>query len=79
MHEPRNTTDTVAGSPGVLRERLQDLYLERALAGVEGLGDNATYMVDLDEEIAATRASYVGAAVTQIATLRAELSGALRG
>jgi hypothetical protein len=32
-------------------------------------------MADLDQEIAATRSAYVGAAVTEIATLRAQLSG----
>jgi hypothetical protein len=31
-------------------------------------------MADLDEEIAATRSAYVGAAVTEIASLRAQLS-----
>jgi hypothetical protein len=33
------------------------------------------YMADLDEEIAVTRSAYVGAAVTEIASLRAQLSG----
>jgi hypothetical protein len=32
-------------------------------------------MADLDEEIAATRHAYIGAAITDIATLRGELSG----
>jgi hypothetical protein len=32
-------------------------------------------MTDLDHEIAAASSAYVGAAVTEIATLRAELSG----
>lgn len=32
-------------------------------------------MAGLDEEIAATRHAYVGAALTEIATLRAQLSG----
>jgi hypothetical protein len=33
------------------------------------------FISDLDDELAATRAAYIGAAVTEIATLRAELSG----
>jgi hypothetical protein len=40
-----------------------------------GLSDNAAYMADLDEEIAAAREAYVGAALTEIALLRAGLSG----
>jgi hypothetical protein len=54
---------------------LQDLQAERALASIEGLASNAAYMADLDQEIAATRSAYVGAAVTEIATLRGQLSG----
>jgi hypothetical protein len=37
------------------------------------------YMADLRDEIAHTRHAYVGAAVTEIAMLRAELSGPLYG
>ena len=57
------------------RIRLQELETERALASIEGLADTAAYMADLDREIAATRSAYVGAAVTEIACLRARLSG----
>jgi hypothetical protein len=53
-----------------MQDRLQELQLERALALTEGLE-----LADLDEEIASTRDAYVGAAVTEIATLRAALSG----
>jgi hypothetical protein len=55
--------------------QLQQLHVERALAAIEGLEDNDAYMSDLEDEIAATRYAYIGAAVTEIATLRAELSG----
>jgi hypothetical protein len=55
--------------------QLQQLHVERALAAIEGLDDNDAYMSDLEREIAATRYAYMGAAVTEIATLRAELSG----
>ena len=54
---------------------LKELQVERALASTEGLTANATYMSDLDHEIAVTGRAYIGAAVTEIATLRAELFG----
>lgn len=58
-----------------VQQLLTDLHTERALAVLEGLGEQRAYMAELDEEIATWRAAYVGAAVTEIATLRAELSG----
>ena len=54
---------------------LKGLQAERALASIEGLASDAAYMADLDDEIAATRSAYVGAAVTEIASFRAQLSG----
>ncbi len=62
-----------------LAEQLRLLYAERALAAVEGLVADRAYMADLDEEIALARQAYVGTAVTEIATLRAELAGPLLG
>ena len=62
-----------------MQTHLQQLEAERALALIEGLGNSAAYMADLDDEIAATRHAYVAAAVTEIAVLRAELSGPLLG
>ena len=44
-----------------------------------GLDQDELYLRDLQEEIEATHSAYVGAAVTEIATFRAELSGALQG
>jgi hypothetical protein len=58
-----------------MQTHLQQLEAELALALAEGLGDSDDYMADLSEEIAETRHAYVGVAVTEIATLRAELSG----
>jgi hypothetical protein len=58
-----------------IQDHLQQLNAERALALIEGLGEDSAYMADLDGEIAATRSAYVGAAITEIASLRAELSG----
>ena len=54
---------------------LKELRAERALASIEDLASDSAYMADLDGEIEATTRAYVGAAVTEIATLRAELSG----
>ena len=54
---------------------LQQLHAERTLASIEGLSSDSAYMADLDEEIAVRRSAYVGAAVTEIASLRRQLSG----
>jgi len=58
-----------------IHTHLLELQAERALASIEGLAVNSVYMADLDGEIEATARAYVGAAVTEIATFRAELSG----
>jgi hypothetical protein len=55
--------------------RLKELQAERMLAASEGLAANALYMADLDDEIAELSDAYVGAAVTEIATLRGALFG----
>ena len=62
-----------------IAERLRLLYAERALAECEGLVGNRSYMEDLEAEISGCRDAYVGAAVTEIATLRGALSGRLSG
>jgi hypothetical protein len=58
-----------------IHTHLLELQAERALASIEGLAVESAYMADVDGEIEATASAYVGAAVTEIATLRAELSG----
>jgi hypothetical protein len=58
-----------------IHAHMQELQAERALASIEGLAVNSAYMADLDGEIEATARAYVGAAVTEIATFRAELAG----
>jgi hypothetical protein len=58
-----------------IHTHLLDLQAERALASIEGLAVNSAYMADLDGEIETTAHAYVGAAVTEVATFRAELSG----
>ena len=57
------------------RNTLRRLEAERLDAVEAGLGENALYMTDLDNDIEASRARYVGLAVTEIATLRAQLGG----
>ncbi len=58
------------------RRRLEILREERALAHLTGLIHVADYVADLDDDIASATNAYVGLAVTEIATLRAELGGA---
>jgi hypothetical protein len=62
-----------------VKRHLDLLHEERLLAIEIGLSADGAYMADLDQEIAACKAAYVGAAVTEIASIRAELSGALVG
>jgi hypothetical protein len=58
-----------------LRHHLELLEIERVLALDTALHNDPAYMADLQEEILATRHAYIGSAVTEIASLRAELSG----
>ena len=57
------------------RTQLQRLQAERLDAVEAGLGDNALYMNDLQNDIEASRSLFIGLAVTEIAVLRAQLSG----
>jgi hypothetical protein len=72
-------TSITATSAADLRRQLGELYAERELARAEGLSDNPLYMADLEQDIAGFRNAYVGTAVTEIATLRGELSGRPQG
>ena len=75
-----NQTDHSDGSSAVdLQDYLAQLQAERALASLEGLDHNATYIADLEEALADAEHAYVVAAVTEIASLRAELTGPLVG
>lgn len=58
-----------------LRNQLKALEAERAAALEWGLADVPAYINDLDGEIEMWRAAYIGAAVTEIASLRSALSG----
>ena len=62
-----------------IRLHLELLETERALALDTGLENDVAYMADLREEIAATRHAYVGSAVIEIASFRAQLSGPQSG
>ena len=57
------------------RSWLHRLEAERLDAIDAGLGESALYMADLQHDLAASRVAYVGLAVTEIATLRAQLGG----
>jgi hypothetical protein len=62
--------------------RLKELQAERLFASSAGLAADTAYMAymaDLDDEIAEVSDAYAGAAVTEIATLRAELFGPQMG
>jgi hypothetical protein len=69
---PGQTTTMYAAE---VRQHLLLLHEERVLAHEAGLDHDVAYMSDLDDEIAAYRAAYVGAAVTELALLRASLDG----
>jgi len=63
----------------VMQTRLRQLRAERTLVSTTSLPADGAYMADLDDEIAETCAAYVEAAVTAMATLRAELFGSQVG
>ena len=72
---PRDVTLCNMNSALDARTTLRRLEAERLDAVEAGLGENALYMTDLDNDIEASRARYVGLVLTEIATLRAQLGG----
>ncbi len=62
-----------------MRVYLGQLEAERLDAAEANLDRNDTYMRELDDDLAAARLAYVGLAVTEIASLRGQLSGRLVG
>ena len=74
-----NTSALTTTSAAALHEQLQQLQRDQATAALTGVAANGLYLADLTSEIEATRDDYVGAAVTEIASLRAELDGPLFG
>jgi hypothetical protein len=71
---PTHSTETFMTASDA-RLELQRLLVQRLDAADSPLGTNELYMTDLETDIEVSRAAYVGLAVTEIATLRAELSG----
>jgi len=57
------------------RAGLYRLHAERVDAIDAGLGENAAYMAELQHDLEASRVAYVGLAITEIATRRAQLGG----
>lgn len=55
-----------------IRSDLEELYLRRAVVAA---GSAEADTAVLDEQIVVTRAAYIGTALTELATLRAELFG----
>ena len=58
-----------------VQAQLSGLAAERRAAVAAGLDRNAAYMRDLEGDLRAARAAYVGLGVTAIASLRGELFG----
>jgi hypothetical protein len=75
MFEPPHSAMTALAA----RSRLSSLLAERQNAIAAGLGGNSFYMTALHDDIAAARAAYLGLALTEVATLRAELGGSQNG
>jgi hypothetical protein len=62
-----------------VKNHLDLLHTERAIALTTPLRDDPAYMADLDEEILATRHAWISSAVLEIARLREDLGGARQG
>lgn len=62
-------------SASEMRNHLASLHAERALALTANSSPVEETIAEIDEEIGYTEAAFVGIAVTEIATLRAELFG----
>jgi len=62
-----------------IHNQLLELHAERALANETGVSGIRSYMDDLERDIARSHAAFIGAAVTEIASFRAQLSGPQRG
>lgn len=75
MLHPDHPIETAAEA----KRYLEDLRFELALAGPAGMLDNVGYVDDLHDDIEASTQVFVGLAVTEIASLRAELDGTLQG
>jgi|tagenome__1003787_1003787.scaffolds.fasta_scaffold18395142_1 hypothetical protein len=73
------TGELAMATAHTLHRHLRLLEQERAQARLTGLAENNLYMEDLAHEVDAVYVAYVGAAVTEIASLRAALHSPLQG
>ena len=62
-----------------VRNHLELLHTERALAMATPLRHDQAYMADLNDEIVATRHAWISSAVLEIARFREDLGGARHG
>ncbi len=62
-----------------IQAELRQLYFERSVAVLHGIACDAGFMAELLQDIDTYESALVGAAVTEIATLRAVLNGRLEG
>jgi hypothetical protein len=62
-----------------VKNHLELLHEERALAMATPLRHDRAYMADLNEEIVVTRHAWISSAVLEIARFREELGGAAQG
>ena len=72
---PTGATVPIAMTTTEIRIHLDSLAEERIAALAWGADAIPAYIDDLEREIAGYRSAYVGAAVTEIASFRAQLSG----
>jgi hypothetical protein len=81
MHNASHDPGTQAeAAPAVkAREHLLVLHAQRAQDLAQGIAPTDERIAGLDAEIDHATAAFTGIAVTEIACLRAALSGALRG
>ncbi len=77
MFHPR--AEELDTSAAEIRQRLHELLGERSAALTSDLAEIDSYMADLEADIELWRSLFATAAVTEIATLRAELSAPLQG
>jgi hypothetical protein len=63
----------------IARTHLAELREELAAAHAAGLADHAAYQADLREEMEQAQVAYTAAAVSEIASFRAQLSGPQEG
>jgi hypothetical protein len=78
-HHDANENAMTVQSAVDIRQHLELLETERAVALETALRDDPAYMTDLRDEIVATRHAFVGSAVAEIASFRAQLSGPQTG